>query len=624
MPKPPAAPEPEPDAPPKTETKKTTATKKTKAAARTESEDLQRSLGKKEAESPSVKPPNMSEGLQKSLGKKEAESPSIMPNVPKPKATAAKTRTESEDLQRSLGKKEAESPSVKPPNMSEGLQKSLGKKEAESPSIMPNVPKPKAAAAKTRTEAESPSVKPKKSKPKAKAKAKAAKGFGETKKAVEEEELPIKSMGLVGPLAYLVNAGGGSVLLLTCTALSLLLANIPATAASWANLWATPIGPAFHNGHALSLQLWVNEGLMAIFFFVVGLEIKRELVHGTLRNIKSALLPCIAAFGGMVVPMGVYLAVQAKAGAAAVYSGWAVPMATDIAFAMGVLGFFKSRLPSALSAFLLTLATVDDLGAIAVITVFFATHVKASFVIAACALTAALVLQGQKDEAPGAGVPSFLPYGFGLFAIWFCLLQGGVNADVAGVAVAAAVPANAIAPKDSEAVNEAVEASYMSFDGEEEPPNYIDHLVHYIAPYTTKIVMPFFALANCGVALGGWEGFMKACAHPAAIGVFAGLLLGKPLGIAGITWLSVQLKIGAYPRGMKAWHLAILGPLGGIGFTMSLFLAALSFPNEAVTSAAKLGILLASVLSAIVGCIAMSMAKPPKQMLPWEQEGAFA
>ena len=615
MPKAPAAPQPEPDAPTKTETKKTTATKKTKAAARTESEDLQRSLGKKEAESPSVKPPNMSEGLQKSLGKKEAESPSIMPNVPKPKATAAKTRTESEDLQRSLGKKEAESPSVKPPNMSEGLQKSLGKKEAESPSIMPNVPKPKATAA--------PSVKPKKSKPKAKAKAKAAKGFGETKKAVEEE-LPIKSMGLVGPLAYLVNAGGGSVLLLTCTALSLLLANIPATAASWANLWATPIGPAFHNGHALSLQLWVNEGLMAIFFFVVGLEIKRELVHGTLRNIKSALLPCIAAFGGMVVPMGVYLAVQAKAGAAAVYSGWAVPMATDIAFAMGVLGFFKSRLPSALSAFLLTLATVDDLGAIAVITVFFATHVKASFVIAACALTAALVLQGQKDEAPGAGVPSFLPYGFGLFAIWFCLLQGGVNADVAGVAVAAAVPANAIAPKDSEAVNEAVEASYMSFDGEEEPPNYIDHLVHYIAPYTTKIVMPFFALANCGVALGGREGFMKACAHPAAIGVFAGLLLGKPLGIAGITWLSVQLKIGAYPRGMKAWHLAILGPLGGIGFTMSLFLAALSFPNEAVTSAAKLGILLASVLSAIVGCIAMSMAKPPKQMLPWEQEGAFA
>ena len=167
----------------------------------------------------------------------------------------------------------------------------------------------------------------------------------------------------------------------------------------------------------------------------------------------------------------------------------------------------------------------------------------------------------------------------------------------------------AIAPADSEAVNESAEASYMSIE-ELEPPNYVDHLVHYISPYTTKIVMPIFALANCGVALGGMDGFLAALKHPAAIGVFFGLLLGKPLGIAGITWASVKMNIGRYPTGMEAWHLAILGPLGGIGFTMSLFLSALSFSTVAATSAAKLGILCASILSALIGTAFMAAAKP--------------
>ena len=289
-------------------------------------------------------------------------------------------------------------------------------------------------------------------------------------------------------------------MLIAATALSLYLANSGA-AAAWLHFWHVHVGPASLGLH-LSTKEWVNEGLMAFFFFVVGLDIKKEFVYGSLASIRQALLPCLGALGGMVVPMAVYTALNATGAAGANLAGWAVPMATDIAFAMGVYAFFAARMPAGAQAFLLTLATVDDLGAIAVIAVFFAKGVALPFLTAAAALCAALVWlcrRGREEDLPlfaAAGV-----------ALWYCLLRGGINADIAGVATAMALPAP---PKAGGA------------DG----TTLLERLHHAMSPATALFIMPAFALANCAVPFNGAM-LGQVLQHPISLGIFSGLLLGK-------------------------------------------------------------------------------------------------
>ena len=286
-----------------------------------------------------------------------------------------------------------------------------------------------------------------------------------------------------------LDAGFGSIALLGATAVSLALAN-SAMSGAYLSLWHARVGPAALALH-MSLHHWVNEGLMAIFFFAVGLEIKREFAHGSLRSLRQAALPCIGALGGMLVPMGVYLACNNPgATAAAVTAGWAIPMATDIAFAMGVYNFFKNKMPGGVAAFLLTLATVDDLGAIAVIAVCFAKSLTMSYIAGAAAATAALFVACKKE------VTNMAVYAALGVALWYCLLQGGINADVAGVIAAFAVPAHAMAPAGSDATPE--------HEGGE--PTLLDHLVHKFAPLSALVIMPLFALANTGVPLGRKHG----------------------------------------------------------------------------------------------------------------------
>jgi NhaA family Na+:H+ antiporter len=386
-----------------------------------------------------------------------------------------------------------------------------------------------------------------------------------------------------------LDAGFGSIALLGATAVSLFLAN---SAWSGADLsfWHAHVGPAALALH-MSLHHWVNEGLMAIFFFAVGLEIKREFVHGSLRSLKQAALPCIGALGGMVVPMAVYLAFNNPATtAAAVTAGWAIPMATDIAFAMGVYNFFKNKMPGGVAAFLLTLATVDDLGAIAVIAVCFAKSLTTSYIVGAVAATGALFAACKK------GVTNMAVYAALGVTLWYCLLQGGINADVAGVIAAFAVPAHASAPAGSDATPE----------HEGSDPTLLDHLVHKFAPLSALVIMPLFALANTGVPLDA-SVVGKVLTEPVGRGIMLGLLLGKPVGIAGLSWLAVKCKIGKLPHGMNNAHLGIVGLLGGIGFTMCLFLVEMALAGHAsAANTAKLAVLASSTIAATVGAALMA------------------
>lgn len=398
------------------------------------------------------------------------------------------------------------------------------------------------------------------------------------------------SFSLTTKLNELQEAGFGSVALLGATAVSLLLANTQATSAFWSRAWATPLGPSVA-GHALSARAWCNEGLMAVFFFLIGLEIKQELRKGALTSIKAAALPCIAAVGGMVTPMAVYALAQGFLPAAArSMSGLAVPMATDIAFAMAIFGIFRRKMPASASAFLLTLATVDDLGAIAVIAVCFAKGIVPAYLGAAIALCGLMTVACKKN------VTNLVVHGAMGVALWFALLKGGVNADIAGVISALAIPAGAPAPEGSHA--HAMEAG--------EPVTLLDDLIHTLHPISSILIMPLFALANCAVPVNA-EAMGGIMTTPVGTGIMFGLLLGKPIGIAGLCWLSTKVGMCSFPAGMNFKHLVTVGVLAGIGFTMSLFLIEQALVGMPVASAtAKLAILCSSGIAATVGGVAMS------------------
>ena len=412
-------------------------------------------------------------------------------------------------------------------------------------------------------------------------------------------------------------ASAGGIVLLACTAVALAWANSP-WAESYHHLWETEVGLAAGPWSVRSsLHHLINDGLMAVFFFLVGLEIKREVLAGELASIRRAALPMAGALGGMVVPAILYAALNAGGSGA---PGWGVPMATDIAFALGVLALLGDRVPAALKVFLAALAIVDDIGAVLVIALFYSGGVALGPVGAAAGL---LVL------AAGANIAGVRrPWAYALIglALWAAVLASGVHATVAGVLLAMTIPARTRideveflhglrrATADFEAAHDpdttvlsntehqsALQELTTLTDQAQAPLLRLEHGLHGVVAFG---IMPIFALANAGVSLGGGAagGIGSALASPVALGVVLGLVLGKPIGITLASWLAVRTGLAALPDDVRWRALHGVSWLGGIGFTMSLFIAGLAFPEApALLTAAKLGILGASLLAGVGG-----------------------
>jgi NhaA family Na+:H+ antiporter len=392
----------------------------------------------------------------------------------------------------------------------------------------------------------------------------------------------------------------GSVLLLAAAVVALVWAN-----SGWASLYddlwharvTLDIG-SFHLDD--SLQHWVNDALMVVFFFVVGLEIKYELVQGDLRDPRTAALPIIAAFGGMVVPAAVYLAV---AGGGATGAGWGIPMATDIAFAVGALGLLGRRIPGPARLFLLTLAIVDDIGAILVIAVFYTDDLDLTWMAVAAGLLAAVVAMRLLRVW---SVPAYVVVGV---VFWYAVLESGVHATIAGVVLGLLTPARPLLDEDvargyarralADNRLDPDEVHRLRFLVVESLP-VAERLQHHLHPLSAYVVLPVFALANAGVDLGSGA-FDATGATAVGLGVAIGLVLGKPLGIALACAVAVRTKVARLPDGVGWGQLVGIGALAGIGFTVSLFIAGLSFSDPALTEAAKVGTLAGTVLAAGAG-----------------------
>ena len=418
------------------------------------------------------------------------------------------------------------------------------------------------------------------------------------------------SRGLLLPVQqYIHNEVVGGVTLLIAALAALI----------WAN---SPWSEAYYRVHVLPLSIsvglfsigedlrhWVNDGLMAIFFFVVGLEIKRELVRGELSDARRAALPVAAALGGMALPALIYFSLNAGGEGA---PGWGIPMATDIAFAMGVLAVLGRRIPSQLRIFLLALAIVDDIGAILVIAVFYAAHL--SWV----AIGAAVLLLALVKVMLAGGVRNTFSYLFVGLLFWLAVFQSGIHATIAGVALGAITPATrwfsrhgfteamqsrmqdlgeALDHEDQEKA-EAVLGQIEELARETESP--LDRLERTIHPWVSYLVLPLFALVNTGVALSG-EMLRAAASSPVTIGVVGGLLLGKIVGIAGFSWLAVRGGVATLSKELRWSHLIGAGLLGGIGFTVSLFITDLAFSRSTLIDEAKVGILAASLIAGLGG-----------------------
>lgn len=426
---------------------------------------------------------------------------------------------------------------------------------------------------------------------------------------------------LVRPLQrFLAIEAASSVLLLAATLIALALANSP-WREGWAHFWHQRIAVEIGSFElALSLGHWVNDALMAIFFFVVGLEIKREMTVGELASRERAMLPVFGALGGMVAPALVYLLLQPGGDAA---RGWGIPMATDIAFAVAALAVLGPRVSPALKVFLLALAIVDDLGAVTVIAVFYTEQIRIAALIAA-ALGLGLVYAMQL-----AGVRAYAPYFAVGFLVWLATLASGVHATVAGVLLGLLTPVHALRERRTliERVRErAEEALHRLGDGDShakasdallrevrhlsrEAQSPLEYLTHKLHPWVAFVVMPVFALANAGVTLDATT-LGDPTGLRVALAVALGLFFGKPVGIALFALAAVRLRWAALPAGVSPSALFGAGLLGGIGFTMALFITALAFGESPLSGAAKVGVLSASVLSCAGGLAVLARVLP--------------
>ena len=412
---------------------------------------------------------------------------------------------------------------------------------------------------------------------------------------------------------------GSGILLMLMAVLALVLANsawseeyfsilqVPLTVGAGSFIISKPI------------LLWINDGLMAIFFFVVGLEIKREVLVGELSSPRQAMLPIMAAIGGMVVPAGMYVLVT---GGTPYVDGWGIPMATDIAFALGILALLGSRAPVSLKIFLTALAIIDDLGAVLVIAIFYTSQIKMVALLAAAAILAVLVAGNRL----GIQKTSFFVV-LGI-ALWFALLKSGVHATVGGVILALTIPARSrLDPRSfSKKVTDLL-GQFKATSGEEEetsgesnqevvhsievlskaaetPLTRMEHALHGWVAYA---IMPVFALANAGVDFRGVN-ILDALLHPASLGILAGLVIGKQVGVMFFSWLALKLKIADMPGGVNWLQLYAVAIMTGVGFTMSLFIAGLSFDDPLVLERAKTGIIAASFVAGIASYALLAMA----------------
>ena len=426
---------------------------------------------------------------------------------------------------------------------------------------------------------------------------------------------PVPRLVLRPLQAFLRTEQAGGVLLLVAAVASLGWANSPWRGAYDA-LWHTQLTLRLGDWQlSEDLRHWVNDGLMALFFLVVGLEIKRELTTGELRQARAAALPAIAALGGMVVPALLYLALNPSGEAA---RGWGIPMATDIAFALGVLAIVGRGLPAALRSYLLALAIVDDIGAILVIAVFYSGSISWGPLLTAGALLA-LVLVLQRLRVRWTFV--YVLVGTGL---WLATFESGVHATIAGVALGLATPA--VAFQRPRAVS--IEAHRIADHTVDDPvpPDADAHHWLYLAgltreavsplarveellhPWTSYLVIPVFALANAGVSISR-SSLRDAVTSSVTLGVVAGLLIGKTLGVSAFTWAATSTKIATLPEGVRWSQLVGVAVLAGIGFTVSLFITSLAFATPAVQDTAKVGILAASLLAGLLGALLLARAR---------------
>ena len=359
-------------------------------------------------------------------------------------------------------------------------------------------------------------------------------------------------------LEFIQDSRAVGITLLICTVLSLIISNSP-----WGNTYLALWNAEVHLSHYLphSVLHWINDGLMAIFFFQVGMEIKRELVNGELSSLKQSILPVAGAFGGMIVPALIFTLFNSGT----IYAnGWGVPMATDIAFSLGIASLLGDRVPIALKIFLTALAIIDDLGAIVAIAVFYTSTIHLLYLFIGVLLFAVLLLWTKLK----------LRFGFWNFLLgvtmWFCFFNSGVHATIAGVLFAFTIPVKRLS-----------------------------HLEHSLHNYVNFLIIPIFALANTAILIP--TGFMQHISNSLSLGVMFGLLVGKPIGIVFFCWLLVKLKLGQLAYGITWNHMVGLGLLAAIGFTMSIFISMLAFKDSFTQDISKMAVMVASVIAIMLG-----------------------
>ncbi len=362
-------------------------------------------------------------------------------------------------------------------------------------------------------------------------------------------------------------------LLIMCTVLSLLLAN-SYVSETYLSIWQTNVG-------GLTIEHWINDALMAVFFLLIGLELERELYNGELSDFKNALLPIFAAFGGIGLPALIHFFLNSGK---PTQVGIGIPMATDIAFALGVLALLGNRVPASLKVFLTALAVMDDLGAIIIIAVFYTEKLSIIYLLGSIAVFALLVTMNRMFR-----VMSLIPYVAGGILMWILMLKSGVHATIAGVLLAFAIPFSA------------------KQDDQKSPSHLLENFLHKPVAF---IIMPVFALANTGIIVG--SNWAQGLTTTNSLGIISGLVLGKPLGIILMSFVAVALGLSRLPSDLKWQHVFGAGLLGGIGFTMSIFIANLAFDNNPeIINTSKLSILLASLTAGIIGYLWLRLFSKP-------------
>ncbi len=386
--------------------------------------------------------------------------------------------------------------------------------------------------------------------------------------------MPAKAMNLLQDFLKKESAGG--IILMISALLALIIANSPLSSAYTAILATQVTATVGGFGIDKPLLLWINDGLMAVFFFLIGLEVKREVLTGQLASWEKSSLPVFAAIGGMAIPALIYIGINSSSPEN--INGWAIPAATDIAFALGILALLGNRVPFALKALLLAIAIIDDIGAIMIIAFFYTAEIQLIPLAVGLVALVGLILCNR------FAVVRTLPYVLLTSILWLCILKSGVHATLAGVAAALTIPIAA---------------------GGERPLERMEHALH---PWAAFFVIPVFALANAGVSFSGMS--FGDLLNPVPLGIAMGLVLGKQIGILGFAWVAVKAGFASLPTGVSWLQISGLASIAGVGFTMSLFIGNLAFDSPEQMALVKIGVLSGSTIAALVGIAILKMASP--------------